>query len=318
MKEQGTVLIVDDTHTNIAVLAGCLQSLYHLKVAMNGKRCLELAETDPLPDLILLDVIMPGMDGYEVCKKLKENPVTEHIPIIFVTGRDSDDEEEFGLQLGALDYITKPIRPAIVQARVATHMKLKQQRDVLRTKALHDQLTDLFNRHYLIETANKKISKALRYNGSLSLIMIDIDFFKKVNDQFGHQAGDTVLKAVAKVLSDNNRNEDIVARFGGEEFVILLDECSILDAENKAEQIRLKIEALIPDGIFVTASLGIAELEADESFEQLLARTDGALYLAKEQGRNCTVKAIIKHELKLVGPLCQDCCHPLKSSINSI
>ncbi|NRD72254.1 diguanylate cyclase [Shewanella sp. VB17] len=291
MDDQETILIVDDTNTNIAVLGACLQNRYHLKVAMDGKRCIELAVQEPIPDLILLDVIMPGMDGYDVCRHLKDNPLTQHIPIIFVTGRDSDDEEEFGLQLGAVDYITKPIRPAIVLARVGAHMKLKQQRDALRCLALHDQLTGLFNRHFLIDTAKNKMARAARNDEVLSLVMLDIDHFKQVNDRFGHQSGDTVLKAIAQVLTSSNRTEDIAARFGGEEFVILLDNCCILDAADKTEQIRLKIEALIPEGIFVTASFGIAECQVNESFDQLLARADAALYLAKEQGRNRIVKA---------------------------
>ncbi|WP_322619576.1 diguanylate cyclase [Shewanella sp. YLB-07] len=256
MDNQGTILIVDDTSTNIAVLAACLQHHYHLKFAMNGQRCLELAETKPIPDLILLDVVMPDMDGYDVCRHLKENPVTQNIPIIFVTGKSSE-QEELGLQLGAVDYITKPIRPGIVLARVRTQIILKRQRDKLRCMALHDQLTGLFNRHFLIEVANKKIAQVSRHNGILSLMMIDIDHFKKVNDRFGHQSGDAVLKSVAKVLSAINRKEDIVARYGGEEFVVLLDNC----AKDKAEQVRQQIEASVPEGIFITASFGIAEYQ---------------------------------------------------------
>ncbi|MBW8184247.1 diguanylate cyclase [Shewanella nanhaiensis] len=299
MNDKATILLVDDTRTNIELLAGCLQKHYNLKVAMDGKRCIELAERDPIPDLILLDVIMPDMDGYEVCRTLKSNPSTKDIPIIFVTGKDSDKDEEFGLQLGAVDYITKPIRPAIVTARVGTQIILKQQSDALRSMALHDQLTRLFNRHYLIEAANSKVARITRHGGTLSVMMIDIDYFKLVNDQFGHQGGDTVLKAVANVLSSANRKEDIVARFGGEEFVILLDHCSISDADEKAEQLRSSIEHLLPEGISVTASFGIAELQPDgEEFEHLLARADQAVYLAKEKGRNCVVQAEKELEVK--------------------
>ncbi|WP_064791884.1 diguanylate cyclase [Shewanella woodyi] len=299
MSDKATILLVDDTRTNIELLAGCLQKSYNLKVAMNGKRCLELAESEPVPDLILLDVIMPDMDGYDVCRQLKDNSSTKDIPIMFVTGKDSDEDEELGLQLGAVDYITKPIRPAIVTARVGTQVILKQQSDTLRSMALHDQLTSLFNRHYLIEAANSKVARIKRHGGTLSLMMIDIDYFKLVNDKFGHQAGDTVLRAVASVLSSGSRKEDVVARFGGEEFVVLLDDCSILDADDKAEQLRSLIEQLIPEGISVTASFGIAELDPDgETFEHLLARADQAVYLAKEQGRNCVVQAKSELDIK--------------------
>lgn len=299
MSDKATILLVDDTRTNIELLAGCLQKTYNLKVAMNGKRCLELAESEPVPDLILLDVIMPDMDGYDVCRQLKDNSLTKDIPIMFVTGKDSDEDEELGLQLGAVDYITKPIRPAIVTARVGTQVILKQQSDTLRSMALHDQLTSLFNRHYLIEAANSKVARIKRHGGTLSLMMIDIDYFKLVNDKFGHQAGDTVLRAVASVLSSGSRKEDVVARFGGEEFVVLLDDCSILDAEEKAELLRSSIEQLLPEGISVTASFGIAELDPDgETFEHLLARADQAVYLAKEQGRNCVVQAKSELDIK--------------------
>ncbi|ABV35993.1 response regulator receiver protein [Shewanella sediminis HAW-EB3] len=295
MNDLPTILIVDDTRTNIQLLAGCLKKDYRLKIAMNGQRCLELARIDPLPDLILLDVVMPEMDGYEVCRKLKANPHTQHIPIIFVTGRDSDDEEEYGLQLGAVDYITKPIRPAIVTARVSTQIMLKQKSDELRNMALHDQLTQLYNRHFLIEAANQKMAESIRHNNPLSILMIDIDHFKQVNDQFGHQAGDSVLQAVAKALAESNRKEDVVARFGGEEFVALFEHCSIDSAEEKAERLRDKIERLMPAGIRITASFGVAELRPnEESFEQLLARADEAVYRAKELGRNRVVSATIQ------------------------
>jgi len=287
MNDLPTILIVDDTRTNIQLLAGCLKKDYRLKIAMNGLRCLELARIEPLPDLILLDVVMPEMDGYEVCRKLKANPHTQHIPIIFVTGRDSDEEEEYGLQLGAVDYITKPIRPAIVTARVSTQIMLKQKSDELRNMALHDQLTQLYNRHFLIEAANQKMAESIRHGNPLSILMIDIDHFKQVNDQFGHQAGDSVLQAVAQVLAESNRKEDVVARFGGEEFVALFEHCSIESAEEKAERFRDKVERLMPAGIPITASFGVAELRPnEESFEQLLARADEAVYRAKVLGRN--------------------------------
>ncbi|WP_394146833.1 diguanylate cyclase [Shewanella atlantica] len=294
MTDLPTILIVDDSRTNIQLLAGCLKKDYQLKIAMNGQRCLELAQASPQPDLILLDVVMPEMDGYEVCKRLKANPLTQNVPIIFVTGRDSDDEEEYGLQLGAVDYITKPIRPAIVTARVYTQIMLKQKSDELRNMALHDQLTQLYNRHFLLEAANQKIAESVRHNNSLSILMMDIDHFKQVNDQFGHQAGDGVLQAVAQVLAQSNRKGDVVARFGGEEFVAIFEHCSIDSAEAKAEMLRDKIEQLMPVGIHVTGSFGVAELRPDEeNFEQLLARADEAVYRAKEMGRNRVERAAI-------------------------
>ncbi|NRB23705.1 diguanylate cyclase [Shewanella sp.] len=292
MAEKATILLVDDTRTNIQLLAGCLKHQYRLKIAMNGQRCLELAQNPPFPDLILLDVIMPEMNGYEVCRQLKQNPNTKDIPIIFVTGRDSDEDEEFGLRLGAVDYIAKPIRPAIVKARVSTQIKLKHQSDKLRNMALHDPLTQLYNRHFLIEAAANKLAYVDRHGSQLSMLMIDIDFFKHINDQFGHHAGDLVLKAIAKILKDDNRKEDVVARFGGEEFVMLLEHCCLHCAVEKAELLREKIEALAPMGISVTASFGVAQLmRHEQTFVELFSRADAAVYRAKALGRNRVVAA---------------------------
>ncbi|MCP3848853.1 MAG: diguanylate cyclase, partial [Gammaproteobacteria bacterium] len=223
MSNRATVLIVDDVPTNIQVLAGFLKKHYQLKVATNGKQALVIIKQQR-PDLILLDIDMPEMNGYEVCQTLKDNPETQNIPIIFVTANNQEEDEEKGLQLGAVDYITKPIRPSIVTARVNTQIMLKQQYDQLRNMAIKDQLTDLYNRHYLFEAAHQRIANAIRHNHALSILMLDIDHFKRINDQYGHPTGDAVLVALANLLKKQCRDEDIIARFGGEEFVILLDQ----------------------------------------------------------------------------------------------
>jgi len=282
------ILIVDDEPTNIQVLAGCLKDQYQIKVATSGEQCLQLINDQLRPDLILLDIQMPNMSGYEVCRRLKTDANVPDIPVIFVTARNEEHDEEKGLNLGAVDYITKPVSPVIVNARVQTHVTLKQQRDILEKMALHDKLTGLYNRYYLLEEANHKVSQAMRHKYDLSLLMLDIDYFKTINDEYGHPAGDEVLKAVGKLLKELGRTEDITARFGGEEFVVVLDHCDAMNAEAKAEIIRQKIEASKPEGINVTVSIGVAQLKAgEESFSDLLKRADIALYLAKEQGRNC-------------------------------
>ncbi len=289
MTDKPVVLIVDDSPANIQVLAVGLKERFRLKIATDGERCLELATTDPMPDLILLDIEMPGMGGYEVCQRLKEQPETQHIPVIFVTGRTSENDEEKGLQLGAVDYITKPIRPAIVLARVTTHITLKQQRDALQKMALHDQLTNLYNRRYLMEAADQKIAQSRRYKFPLCVLMLDVDHFKKVNDNYGHAVGDTVLKVVAEILQRQSRKDDIAARIGGEEFVLLLGQCNKPDAEKRAEQLRLEIEQANPEGIRVTVSIGLAEYQQQENFDALLSLADQRLYQAKETGRNRVV-----------------------------
>ena len=290
MDDKPVVLIVDDAPANIQVLAACLSDEYRVKVATTGLRCLELAVAEPIPDLILLDIEMPGMDGYEVCRRLKEGVETSSTPVIFVTSRDQDEEEEFGLRLGAVDYITKPIHAAIVAVRVGTHVTLKRQRDELTRMALHDQLTGLYNRHYLMEVAEQKMARARRHKHDVSLLMMDIDHFKTINDTHGHPAGDAVLQAVAELLGEAIRKEDVVARFGGEEFVVLLDHCDITEAEEKAESIRGSIEALQHEGISTTISVGATQLNSDkDDFARMLKRADLAVYQAKEQGRNRVV-----------------------------
>ena len=286
-QDKPVVLIVDDVPGNIQVLASCLKDSYQIKVATSGARCLELAEISPEPDLILLDILMPNLDGYEVCKQLKQNEATRHISVIFVTAKDNDKEEEKGLSLGAVDYITKPIRPAIVVARVKTHVTLKQQYDLLARMAMRDQLTGLYNRHYLLDAACRKVARAMRHRYSICLLMIDVDHFKKINDEHGHLIGDEVLKGISSLMDTCSRQEDVVARFGGEEFVILLGHCEITSALEKAQYLLGSIERLKPGGIDVTVSIGVAELSSNGgTFGDLLGQADLALYKAKENGRN--------------------------------
>lgn len=287
--EKPTVLLVDDVPANIQLLAGFLSDLYEIKVATSGKRAVELATSTPQPDLILLDIEMPEMNGYEVCQKLKNQTSTSSIPIIFITAKDDDDDEEFGLELGAVDYITKPVRPAIVLARVKTQVTIKKQQDQLKKMALYDQLTGIYNRHYLMETANLKIAKSRRHSYPISLVVVDIDHFKSINDNNGHDVGDKVLIAVSKLFNQTTRKEDIAARFGGEEFVLLLDHCSIKSAQSKVESIRKQVEALKPESLKVTASFGVAELQSGEALDNLIKRADDALYKAKQTGRNKVV-----------------------------
>lgn len=287
MPSNKLVLIVDDSPTTLKILASCVQSLHQIKMATSGKQCLQIALQEPQPDLILLDVSMPNMDGYEVCEKLKLNPTTASIPVIFVTGLQGEKDEERGLSIGAVDYITKPFRPAIVAARVKTHLTIKLQQDKLNQMAFYDQLTGLYNRHYLMDTAEQKIATAKRHDFSLWVLMIDIDHFKLVNDHHGHAVGDAVLKAVATTLSQDKDNLDLVSRSGGEEFVILFEPCSDEEAFNKAVCLLDAIESLNPNNVSVTISIGMAKMsEQDKDFASLLKRADIALYTAKENGRN--------------------------------
>jgi len=292
MKEdkKPVILIVDDVATNVQALAVILKEDYILKVATNGQTALKLSVQDPIPDLILLDVRMPGMSGFDVCKILKAKENTKGIPVIFVTGSASDGSEELGLSLGAVDYITKPIREAIVKVRIKTHIDLKLMADKLFSLAMNDALTSLYNRYFLFNEAERFLSRARRYNESFSVIMLDIDHFKYINDEHGHQVGDDVLKAIANELKTSVRNEDVAARYGGEEFVVLLTDCNAITAKEKAENLRSSIEKLEPNGLKVTSSFGVVELDTKHiDFDEMLKDADDALYEAKDGGRNRVV-----------------------------
>lgn len=292
-RRRPVILIVDDIPLNIHILAQALSEFYTIRAANSGRRCLELLAAQPGEiDLILLDVNMPDMDGYEVLRQLKFSGSTSNIPVIYVTDMQTDADEEKGFSLGAVDYITKPIRPAIVQARVSTHITLKRQRDALLQMATRDQLSGLYNRHYLFEAAEQAISTARRHGNAVSVLMCDIDKFKDINDHYGHAAGDAVIEAVAGVLQQSCRREDIVARCGGEEFVIALVRCDLALARKKAESIRLAVEGLAVLDCQVTISIGVAFMDpVSDNFEALMHRADDALYRAKHEGRNRVICA---------------------------
>lgn len=292
MRDKAVLLIVDDVLLNTQILKTVLQDSYEIKTANDGSTALKLSQQEPLPDLILLDVKMPDMNGYEVMHKLKSNEQTEDIPVIFITGSDTIEDEEKGLTMGAVDYITKPIRSVIVKARVKTHVTLKYQRDQLMYTALHDQLTGLYNRYHFKDEGTRKFAKAKRQNSLLSIIMVDIDHFKNINDNHGHLIGDEVLVQAAKLLNHNNRIEDFTARYGGEEFIIALEDCSLTYAKIKAESLREEIEELFPNNIKITASFGVAQIqEKHNEFIDLIKDADDALYKAKNSGRNKVIEA---------------------------
>ncbi|MGY6586776.1 MAG: diguanylate cyclase [Wenzhouxiangella sp.] len=296
---QQTVLVVDDEPTNIHALGSLLADDYKVLVANSGVKALRILEDDQraLPDLILLDIQMPEMDGYEVCRRLKDYPRTSMIPIIFVTARDSVHDEEHGLSLGAVDYIIKPFSPAIVRARVATQMRLKRQIGLLEKYALLDGLTGIPNRRHFDDLLEREIKRSVRDRAPLSIIMIDIDHFKSFNDCYGHRAGDQCLQKVVQALdSPLARPGDQICRYGGEEFVAVLPGTHEKGARTVAETMRAAVEALSITHEYssaapvVTVSLGTATLDpmgnADARGEKLLQQADEALYAAKKSGRN--------------------------------
>jgi diguanylate cyclase (GGDEF)-like protein len=289
------VLIVDDMPINIQVLAGALKADYHVKVATSGEKAIQIAFSEDAPDLILLDIMMPEMDGYEVLRRLKESDRTQNIPVIFVTAKGEVEDEQKGLELGAVDYIAKPFHPSIVQARVKTQMNLIHKTEMLEKMVSLDGLTHIPNRRRFDEVLEKEWRRARRNALPLTLIMCDIDYFKSVNDNYGHATGDDYLKLVAiRLESLLERGSDFVARYGGEEFAVLLPEVDAKGAVTMSEKIKTQIESLGIEHSFspvsdrLTLSLGAATLvptEADAVVD-LVKAADKMLYDAKEAGRN--------------------------------
>jgi diguanylate cyclase (GGDEF)-like protein len=290
------ILIVDDEPSNLDILMDLLKEDYKVVAALNGEKALEIARSGSPPDLILLDILMPEMDGYEVCRHLKESESTKSLPVIFVTAVSEVMDETRGFRLGAVDYITKPFHPPVVKARVKAHMELKIKSDMLEQLASIDGLTNLYNRRRLDELLCGEWNRCQRSKAPLSLIMIDIDYFKLFNDTYGHALGDQCLRDVAWTLKDCLRRPgDIIARYGGEEFAVLLPNTDMEGAENMAHKLRKEVESLkIPHSSsevsgYVTISLGVATAFTDfalDSSVDLLKTADSALYQSKKNGRN--------------------------------
>jgi diguanylate cyclase (GGDEF)-like protein len=289
------ILIVDDDPRNVKFLGPELMDYYKVRFATSGEKALEIAGSEPAPDLILLDIAMPAMDGYMVCKKLKENEKTKNIPVIFITAKDEIEDEVRGFELGAMDYITKPISLPIVRARVNTHVTLKKKSDYLEKLTCQDGLTNIANRRRFDDFFQQEWSRAARTQKAISVILMDVDYFKSYNDNYGHLAGDAVLTSVARALSGAPaRNTDLVARFGGEEFIAVLPETNIEYAEAIAEKMRSNVESLsIPHAHSlasdkISVSFGVATTIPcrDAIPSDLIKAADAALYKAKEAGRN--------------------------------
>ena len=295
LAQKQTILIVDDAKSNIAILAELLRQDFTIRATTSGKKALEIAFSDNPPDLILLDVVMSEMDGYEVCRRLKASAQTKNIPIIFITGKVSEEDEITGFNLGAMDYIFKPFSPVIVKARVNMQAELKRHRDYLESISYLDGLTGIANRRKFDELFDLDWNFAKRQSTPIALVMIDIDHFKRFNDHYGHQAGDTCLISIAQALAETIvRKTDFVARYGGEEFVCVLPGTDLENAERIAEKLRLCVMDLhIPHAFsssadIVTISLGTACAvpEMSSSGSSLISAADAALYLSKESGRN--------------------------------
>lgn len=289
-----SVLIIDDSKTSRELIHQVLQDTDLFDVflkAKDGAEGLRLLGEQTV-DVVLCDLHMPGMSGFEVLQKMYDDKNLRDIPVIIITGHEDQEEKIRGLDLGASDYVTKPFDPAELRARVKVQMKIKILQDSLKELANTDPLTKLCNRRCMFEILTREKDRSLRTGKTLSVAMIDIDHFKNVNDTYGHTLGDNVLIEFARQLELGLRPYDQAARFGGEEFAMILPETNLEQATRIAERIRKEISEFSFDGelkdLHLTISIGVAPLPAPgiRTLDDLIREADHALYRAKEKGRN--------------------------------
>ncbi len=332
---RATVLIVDDNPKNLQVLAEIVEKIGHeVVMALNARQAIDYLAQE-LPDLILLDVMMPEMDGYMLCRELKATECSREIPVIFITARADSEDVVQGFAAGGIDYLTKPFRVPELRARLSTHLSLKRHQDELRENnerlqrtceelslahatisrqneklkemllqlelsSRTDVLTGIYNRRHMVEKINAEIARYRRSGHSFALISGDIDFFKSVNDKYGHDCGDLVLQAVAQVMKNLLREQDTLARWGGEEFLILLPETDVVQGTLAAERIRRQICELEVGyrgaKVSVAMTLGVVVFAEGDTIDTVLKKADDALYRGKRQGRNRVIAADAREE----------------------
>ncbi len=298
--QPGRILVVDDSRDNLEVLATRLRFRgYIVDTATSGEEALARVAEEP-PDLILLDVMMPGLDGYEVARRIRSNPELPFIPIILVTARDSTQDKIAGLDAGADDYLTKPINYPELEARVRAMLRIKELQGELEEKnrelarlSISDGLTGLYNHRHIQEVVHEEFERAKRTREPLAVVMFDFDHFKRVNDTYGHQVGDRVLQEMARILRNTAREIDKLGRYGGEEFIAVLPDTGIDDAVTFAERVRERVERhpfavgqARPIHLTVSAGAATYPHPAVYNAKTLIHRADQALYAAKAAGRN--------------------------------
>jgi diguanylate cyclase (GGDEF)-like protein len=304
------ILIVDDVPNNLRLLDEILDEMsYDTIFANSGKQAVEIVENLTVQiDLILLDLMMPEMDGIEVCTIIKSNPMCQDIPVIFITADESPQSLLNAFKTGAIDYLKKPLDKAELLLRVENQLKLnkvyaglRRSNDelleayaLLQQLATVDPLTGLENRRSLMDFSEVQLKLAQRYKSFFSILLIDLDYFKKINDTYGHLIGDEILKNIAKILKESLRNVDHIGRFGGEEFIVILPNTTLKNAVLVAEKVRDAIANFVHNIeeqiIQATVSIGIASYNSlDDDANQIIKRADQALYTAKSSGRNCSI-----------------------------
>lgn len=290
------VLLIDDSQFVHRLLDARLRSESIMLMSANDGKCgLEMAREN-LPSLILLDLDMPVMDGFETLRELKEDPSTREIPVIVLSGMNSSQDKVAAFDLGAIDFITKPFELTELRARVRSSLRMSELLRMLAQKAHIDGLSGLFNRQYFDEKLQSEFNRTIRHGQALSIAMIDIDHFKSVNDTYGHPAGDSVISGVASLITRETRSIDIACRYGGEEFSIIMPETDPDQAMRLCDRIRIGCERLAwsrHPARNITVSVGIAGTSDQESVsitpEGWVEIADKNLYHAKQQGRNLVI-----------------------------
>ncbi|AHC14163.1 GGDEF domain-containing response regulator [Salinispira pacifica] len=312
MKSKPIVLIVDDNPQNLQFLAEMLdQKGYEPAVALNGNEAISFIRKREEIDAVLMDVMMPGMNGYEATRKIREFRSKEELPIIFLTALDDRKDISRGFQSGGVDYITKPFDSEELMHRLNLHIELSQTRSQLEERleeleeknrqltdlkkklellASTDPLTEILNRRAMSERLHEEIDRARRYNHSFSIIFLDLDHFKQINDSYGHEAGDKALVQFSDILKESVRSGDLVSRWGGEEFLLLVLNAGISDAMDLAGRIKQSAENadwdFVSEGYRLSFTAGVVELGSEEDYDSLFKRADEALYEGKEGGRD--------------------------------
>ncbi len=314
------ILIADDVPANIKMLGEMLKGRYELLVATNGEKAVQLA-SQCVPDLVLMDVMMPEVDGFTACERLKAAQDTAGIPVIFITASNAEEDIVRGFTSGGVDYITKPFNPTELHARIRTHLEIKNSRESLRrysmtleainnelneknvllaealeqitTMARTDHLTGLWNRSHMMEKCREEEVRFKRKKRQFCFALGDIDHFKEFNDTYGHECGDDVLRAIAGILKESVRQQDVAARWGGEEFLLLLPESDVSGALAVAGRIRQRIaESTLSYNntpLRVTMTMGVAPYDPDEGIDGSIRNADCALYEGKNGGRDRVV-----------------------------
>lgn len=300
-----SILIVDDSPVNLKIISRLLGDEYEAIVADNGQTAIEIA-TQTTPDLILLDVIMPGMDGLAVCKFLKNQRSTAEIPIIFITVVTDPKDIVKAFEAGGQDYITKPFCSMELRARIKTHLDLRASREALKiyskqlekknrelretlakmeVMATTDYLTNIPNRRYVMAWLHNEVARMQRSSGNMAIILADIKHFKQINDTFGHNCGDFVLKEIARIMKSNIREQDVIARWGGDEFLLVLPVTDLSGAHIATEKIQLALKTAKfcyeESELALTVTFGVVQYDLQLDIDANIRRADEDLYQKK-------------------------------------